>query len=120
MWGFFAQMGVIQWPMYVAAIFLVVQIARAAAGTRQGRESSVSTSSVLVWGGLGALLGILGTVVGFSQAAGAIAAASDISPPVIWGGVRVALSTTIFGLMLLTLAVVAWLALQWMRGHPKG
>lgn len=66
--------------------------------------------TVLVWGFLCALLGVLGTVVGLTIAADSVSRAGSASPVLIWGGVKVALSTTVFGLCLLTVAVVAWLA----------
>lgn len=44
-------------------------------------------------------LGFLGTVVGMIQAFDAIQAAGDISPNVVAGGMKVALITTVFGLI---------------------
>ncbi|MFQ5691126.1 MAG: MotA/TolQ/ExbB proton channel family protein [Gemmatimonadota bacterium] len=72
---------------------------------------------VLLWGVLGAVLGFLGTTVGLSQAAGAFAEISNASPGPIWGGIRVALSTTIVGLCLLGIASIAWLTLQFLNGR---
>ena len=45
------------------------------------------------------MLGFLGTVVGMVQAFDAIEAAGDISPTVVAGGMKVALLTTVFGLI---------------------
>ena len=45
------------------------------------------------------MLGFLGTVVGMVQAFDAIEAAGDISPTVVAGGIKVALITTIGGLI---------------------
>jgi len=44
-------------------------------------------------------LGFLGTVIGMVQAFDAIQQAGDISPTVVAGGMKVALITTIFGLI---------------------
>ena len=44
-------------------------------------------------------LGFLGTVIGMIQAFDAIQAAGDISPNVVAGGMKVALITTVFGLI---------------------
>ena len=44
-------------------------------------------------------LGFLGTVVGMIAAFDAIQAAGDISPNVVAGGMKVALITTVFGLI---------------------
>ncbi len=48
---------------------------------------------------LGPMLGFLGTVVGMVQAFTDIEAAGDISPTVVAGGMKVALLTTVFGLI---------------------
>lgn len=48
---------------------------------------------------LAPMLGFLGTVVGMVQAFDAIEAAGDISPTVVAGGMKVALLTTVFGLV---------------------
>ncbi len=48
---------------------------------------------------LAPMLGFLGTVVGMVMAFDAIAVAGDISPTVVAGGMKVALLTTVFGLI---------------------
>lgn len=48
---------------------------------------------------LAPMLGFLGTVVGMVQAFDAIESAGDISPTVVAGGMKVALLTTVFGLI---------------------
>ena len=57
----------------------------------------------LTWIGLfialSTMLGFLGTVVGMVQAFDDIEAAGDISPTVVAGGMKVALITTVFGLI---------------------
>ena len=45
------------------------------------------------------MLGFLGTVVGMIQAFDRIEAAGDLSPSVVAGGIKVALLTTVFGLV---------------------
>lgn len=48
---------------------------------------------------LGPMLGFLGTVIGMIQAFDAIASAGDISPTVVADGIKVALLTTVLGLI---------------------
>ena len=48
---------------------------------------------------LSPMLGFLGTVIGMIQAFDKIQAAGDISPTVVAGGIKVALLTTVFGLI---------------------
>jgi len=122
MGAFIQEMGVMRYPLFLAALFLFIQIGYAAWALRVpsvGRGDAMKLHAVLVWGGLCALLGVLGTVVGLSVAAGAISRAAAVSPAVIWGGVKVALSTTVVGLVLLTVAVLAWLALGWARSRAS-
>ena len=45
------------------------------------------------------MLGFMGTVIGMIQAFNDIAVAGDISPAVVAGGIKVALLTTVFGLI---------------------
>lgn len=116
---FFAQMGIWAYPMLLTGILMLFQIGRAAAGmgrrTPAGGDSA--GHSILVWGALSAVLGILGTVVGISIAAGVIENASSISPPLVAGGLKVALSTTVFGMLLFALALVAWLVIRSVGGR---
>jgi len=112
---FFHDMGVIRWPMYVGALFMLAQIGRAAFTARRSSadRSAMTVHRILVWGVLNALLGILGTVLGLALTGRVVERmGADVSPALLAGGIRVALSTSIFGLALLTLAVVAWLILQ--------
>lgn len=48
---------------------------------------------------LAPMLGFMGTVIGMIGAFDAIAAAGDISPAIVAGGIKVALLTTVFGLI---------------------
>lgn len=60
-------------------------------------ESNLSWIALFI--ALGPMLGFLGTVVGMVQAFDSIEAAGDISPTVVAGGMKVALITTVFGLI---------------------
>jgi biopolymer transport protein ExbB len=60
-------------------------------------EQGLSWLSLFI--ALAPMLGFMGTVVGMIDAFDAIAAAGDISPTVVAGGIKVALLTTVFGLV---------------------
>lgn len=60
-------------------------------------ESGLPWLSLMI--ALGPMLGFLGTVVGMIYAFDAIAAAGDINPNVVAGGIKVALITTVGGLI---------------------
>ncbi len=60
-------------------------------------EKGLSWLSLFI--ALAPMLGFMGTVIGMIGAFDAIAAAGDISPTVVAGGIKVALLTTVFGLI---------------------
>jgi len=60
-------------------------------------EKGVSWISLFI--ALAPMLGFMGTVIGMIQAFDAIAAAGDISPTIVASGIKVALLTTVFGLI---------------------
>jgi biopolymer transport protein ExbB len=67
-------------------------------GVMMGRlEKGVSWISLFI--ALAPMLGFMGTVIGMIQAFDAIAAAGDISPTIVASGIKVALLTTVFGLI---------------------
>jgi biopolymer transport protein ExbB len=67
-------------------------------GVEMGRlERGLIWVSLMI--SLGPMLGFFGTVVGMVQAFDAIAAAGDISPQIVAGGMKVALITTVGGLV---------------------
>lgn len=119
--SFFAQMGIWFYPMLVTALLQLIQTGRAAAAV--GKDMSArhrpSTGAILALGALNAALGVLGTCMGVFLAAGVISSASSISPPVVWEGMKVALSTSIFGLILLALALVGWLVIRAMESRSR-
>ncbi len=60
-------------------------------------ESGLTWISLFI--ALAPMLGFMGTVIGMIQAFDAIQAAGDISPSLVAGGIKVALITTVFGLI---------------------
>ncbi len=69
-------------------------------------ESNMSWIALFI--GLAPSLGFLGTVVGMVQAFDDIEKAGDISPTVVAGGMKVALITTIFGLIVALILQVCY------------
>jgi biopolymer transport protein ExbB len=67
-------------------------------GVQMGKlETNLSWIALFL--ALGPMLGFLGTVVGMVQAFDDIERAGDISPTIVAGGMKVALLTTVFGLI---------------------
>ena len=60
-------------------------------------EKNISWLSLFI--ALAPMLGFMGTVIGMIDAFDSIQAAGDISPTVVAGGIKVALLTTVFGLV---------------------
>ena len=60
-------------------------------------EKNISWLSLFI--ALAPMLGFMGTVIGMIGAFDSIAVANDISPAVVAGGIKVALLTTVFGLV---------------------
>src|SRR6056300_910347 len=60
-------------------------------------EKNISWLSLFI--ALAPMLGFMGTVIGMISAFDSIQAAGDISPTVVAGGIKVALLTTVFGLI---------------------
>lgn len=67
---------------------------------------------VLFWGGFASVLGLIGTLGGVAQMARWLEQAGDASATVVWGGFRVALIPTAFGLIMLAVCLLAWYGLR--------
>jgi len=120
--SFFRETGFIAYPLSIVAIFLVLQTVRGILDVaRSGPESGATLRihSVLVLGVLGACLGVLGTLIGIMMAASFIERAGEVSPRLVWGGVRVALGSSVVGFLMLGFASIAWLALQYVKGRRE-
>jgi hypothetical protein len=100
----------------VLLLLVIVLIVKKAIQLYGGSPPSTEDSqrglhAILFWGVFCAVLGIYGQLAGIYQALGAIAAAAEISPAVIAGGLAVSFQPTLFGLLVLMLAGLAWFAL---------
>jgi hypothetical protein len=77
------------------------------------RWALLGTTAAVVALGVSALLrGVLGTLIGITIAAQAIEAAGNISTSLVWGGIKVALITSEFGMLILVVAALIWFGLQ--------
>ncbi|MDE2662151.1 MAG: hypothetical protein OXI39_04035 [Gemmatimonadota bacterium] len=118
--SFIESLGFIQYPIWIVLILMLVQIGRATAD--QFRSSGAPPAglrihSVLVLGALAACLGVLGSLVGVWLAAEAISRAGEVNAGLAWGGIQVALGSSIVGFLILGVASIAWLALQYANGR---
>lgn len=110
--------GIMMWPMLVVAIGILVLAARTTwlLGRAESQPSEVERrlQSIVFWGVMSVILGILGTTVGIIQMAQAVSLAGAVDPPLVWGGFGVALVTLIFGLLIFVVSALSWFVLrQW-------
>ena len=79
--------------------------------------------SILFWGGFAAIAGMFGTLVGIVIATQAAEAGATLGPwlpagptssltTLVWGGIKVALLSACFGVIILASSSLAWFALQ--------
>ncbi len=113
---FMVEGGPFMWLLLVIGVLVLVLAVWAGSRLRRadGPDPMLETGidAVLFWGGWGVVVGLLGTFVGIYQAAGAISRAGEVAPAVIWGGIRVALTTTLFGLLIFAVAGLIWMGLR--------
>ena len=76
-----------------------------------GPRTRAGIDSVLFWGVFSVVLGVLGTLVGIMIAAQSIELAGEVHATLAWGGIRLALSTTVTGVLILSAAALLWFGL---------
>ena len=115
--GIWLAMGFMRYPLafcFVAVLVLVLWSAFKL--FRPGADPDLHTKAwmdaILFWGGFAVICGVLGTLIGIIIAAQAIEAAGDVSTTLIWGGIKVAFLTSVFGVLILGFAALSWFVLQ--------
>jgi hypothetical protein len=109
--------GFIRWPLVfslLAVVFLsglsTYRLFRP--GAWGDLRTKVWIDAILFWGGFAVVAGALGTVVGVVLAAQSIEAAGEISTALVAGGMKVALLSAVFGLLILFFSSVIWFGMQ--------
>lgn len=112
----FLEGGIMMWLVLGAGLVglaLAVDAGRRlAAGSPEPAELRAEIDAVLFWGGFASVLGLIGTLVGVGQMARYVERAGQVSASLAWSGLRVALITTVFGLVVLAVCLLAWFALR--------
>ena len=106
-----------KWPLLLSFIVIAcISIWSANRLLRHEASPDLRTKAwidaILFWGGFAMISGLLGTFVGLTLIARAIEAAGEVSTPIIWGGIKVAMLSSLFGLVLLAFSSLIWFALQ--------
>lgn len=65
------------------------------------------------------ITGILGQLIGLYSAFSAIEAAADISPAIIFGGLKVSMITTFYGIFIYLLSILIWFILDILLNRSK-
>lgn len=110
-------MGFIRFPLGLSLLIVVVlgiysTIRLFRAGATADPMTRTWLDAILFWGGFALVTGVLGTLVGIVVAAQSIEAAGAVSGTLVWGGVKVALYSSVFGILVLTGAALLWFGLQ--------
>lgn len=109
--------GFIRWPLTFSFLAVVILAVWSAAKLFRPRatpdlRSKAWVDAILFWGGFAVISGVLGTLVGIIIASQAIEAAGDVSTPLVWGGIKVAMLSSALGMMILAFAALLWFVLQ--------
>jgi len=113
----FHQMGFMAYPLAFSCVAILaltsystVRLFRPSAWA--DLRSKVFVDAILCWGGFAAILGMLGTLVGVVVSAQSIELAGGVSTVLAWGGIKVAVLTSVFGVLILAGSSMAWFGLQ--------
>ena len=109
--------GFIRWPLTFSFLVVVILALWSAVrlfrpGATPDLRSKAWVDAILFWGGFAVISGVLGTLVGIIIASQAIEAAGNVSSPLVWGGIKVAMLSSALGMMILAFAALLWFALQ--------
>lgn len=110
-------MGFMRWPLLFSLLMVLGLTGWSALrvfSTTTGADLRTKAwiDAILFWGGFAVICGVLGTTVGIIIAAQSIEAAGSVSTPLVWGGIKVALLTTVFGILIMAVSALSWFALQ--------
>lgn len=110
-------MGFIRYPLGLSVLIVVALTAYSAVRLFRAEATADPMTktwldAILFWGGFALVTGVLGTLVGIVVAAQSIEAAGAVSGTLVWGGVKVALYSSVFGILVLAGASLLWFGLQ--------
>ncbi|HZD04818.1 MAG TPA: MotA/TolQ/ExbB proton channel family protein [Longimicrobiales bacterium] len=113
----FADLGVIRWPLTFSLLVVLLLTAWSSAmlfrpDAHADSRTKVWLDAILFWGGFALVAGVLGTLVGTIVAAQSIQMAGEVEPTLVWGGIRIALTSSALGATILALAGLLWFVLQ--------
>ncbi len=109
--------GFIRWPLMFSflvvvglALFSAVRLFRP--GATPDLHSKAWLDAILFWGGFASISGLLGTLIGFTIATQSVEAAGEVNVTLMWGGIKVSMLASLFGVLILAFASLLWFGLQ--------
>jgi len=102
--------------LLASAVLFAVQIFRGKA--RQSENFGHRLTYLKAMGLFTMITGILGQLIGLLMAFGAIERAGDISPQMVYGGLKISFYTTVYGILIYLLSILLWFILD-MWHHKK-
>ncbi len=109
--------GFIRWPLMFSflvvvglALFSAVRLFRP--GATPDLHSKAWLDAILFWGGFASIAGLLATLVGFTIATQSVEAAGEVNITLMWGGIKVSMLGSLFGVLILAFASLLWFVLQ--------
>ena len=111
------ELGFIRWPLMFSfmvvnglALWSAVKLFRP--GAIPDLQSKAWLDAILFWGGFASIAGVLGTLIGFTIATQSVEAAGEVNVTLMWGGIKVAMLASLFGVLILAFAALLWFVLQ--------
>ena len=111
------ELGFIRWPLFFSfiavmglALWSAIKLFRPSA--TPDLHSKAWLDAILFWGGFAAISGVLGTLIGFTIATQAVEAAGEVNVALMWGGIKISMLGSLFGVLILAFAALMWFVLQ--------
>lgn len=113
----FEDLGFMKWPMsfsLIAAVLLTLWSLRQlmGKGALPDLRTKAWVDAIIFWGGFAAVCGLLRSLIGIILAIQRMEAAGEVTTPIVAFGLRVALSSSSLGLLILLFSALAWFPLQ--------
>ncbi len=111
------EFGFIRWPLMFSfmtviglALFSTIRLFRP--GATPDLHTKAWLDAILFWGGFATISGLLGTLIGITIASQSVEAAGEVNVTLMWGGIKVSLLSSLFGVLILAFASLLWFVLQ--------
>ena len=111
------EFGFIRWPLMFSfmtviglALFSTIRLFRP--GATPDLHTKAWLDAILFWGGFATISGLLGTLIGIAIASQSVEAAGEVNVTLMWGGIKVSLLSSLFGVLILAFASLLWFVLQ--------